>query len=252
VEHAVLLRDPHHLAAVPAVGQAVPVGDHRALGKGGRARCVEDGERVVRAEGGAGLGQGAVETRLVRIVEDVREPEAAWMGILGVHDHPPEMREVRRIKLPGVGIAQGGEDFLQGVEEVDRTQVVGEEEGGRVRLAEDIAELLGLVARVERRHDGADHAAGVLGDKPGRPVGQPEGDLVILPDAEGQERPGEAPRLAVKVGVGDPPVGGHDGLAPGEAPGEVGEHGAHGGVEVGIGHHRAWYHPPIEGFVSST
>ena len=173
----------------------------------------------------------------VGVGEDVGQTQAAGIGILRVHDDAAQEREAPGLELAGHRGGELGEHLAQDLEEVDRAEVIREEEGGGVGLLEDIGELVGLVARVQRHHHGAHQRAAVLGEEPGRTVGEPHRDLVVLPHAQREEGPREAPGLAPERGVGQPPIGGDEGLAVREARGHLGQHPARGRVEKWIGAH---------------
>jgi hypothetical protein len=74
------------------------------------------------------------------------------------------------------------------------------------RAADDVGDLDGAKARVDRDGDGAEPGAGEIEDRVGRHVGQPQRDTVAGPDAEiGQALRG-AQRSLVQFPEGDRPV----------------------------------------------
>jgi hypothetical protein len=237
MQHPIPRRDGEHVAAVPAVGHRVPVTDDRALGKGRRARGVEDRERVIRADRGGGTVQRGVERVVVRDLEHVGEAEAARVGIVRVHDHVAEARKALGLELAGHRRLERGQDLAQDLQIVHGSQVIGEEQRRRVGLGEDVRELAGLVARVQCDRDGADQRAAVLREEPGGAVGQPQRDLVVLADAEGEECAGEASGLAVERRVADAVVVGDQRLRRPVTRRHHGEHAPQGGVVEGIGGH---------------
>ena len=194
VEDAVRRRDAQDLAAVPAVRHAVPVGDDRALGERRRARGVEDGERIVgttapRAprERGVQLGRSPASSTSEGGGSRGRDRRRRRSRGGAAGSPAPRARPARRRAAPGSTSPSVSRKSTG-------PEVIGQEQRGRVRLAEDVAQLVRLVARVERHHHRADERAGVLGEEPRRPVGQPERDLVVLADAEREERARDAPR----------------------------------------------------------
>ncbi len=213
VQDAIVGGQAHDLAAPPAVRQAVVVGDDRALRERRRPGRVEDRERIVRAHRLGGAGEGGRPLGRVPVVEHVAEAQASRVGIVRVHDHATEPREVFREELARHGLGEGREHLGERLQIVHRPRVVGADERRRVRLAQDVAQLVGLVARVERHHHRADHRAAVLGEEPLGPRGQPERDLVVPLDALGQQTAGHALRLAMELRVGDAPIRRDDGLA---------------------------------------
>ncbi len=243
VENAIVRGQAHDLAAPPAVGQAVVMTDDRAFRERRRARGVEDRERIVGAHGLRGAGKRGRPLGRVPVVDHVAQAQASRVGILRVHDHAAEERKVVRQELAGHGLGEAREDLGERLQVVHRSRVVGADERRRVRLAQDVAQLVGLVARVERHHHRADHRAPVLDEEPLGPRGQPEGDFVVLLDAQGQQAAGHALRLAQEPRVGDAPIRRDDGLALRPASGHHREHAAHGLAEKRIAGSRGQHGP---------
>ena len=129
---------------------------------------------------------------------------AAGVGVLGVHQHVTQVRQRRAGELAGDGRGQLGDHLVQGLEVVDRAQVVGEEQRGGAGLAEDVAELVSAIAGVERHHHDAQARRRILGDEPARPVGEPDAERIATSQTEGDEAGGEGVHAGQEVGEGDP------------------------------------------------
>ena len=147
------------LAAEPAVGHAVPVGDDRALGERRGARRVEDGEADRPGPPRRRGVEPAAHSGASPSSSTSRQPQAAGVGIGRVDDHAPEQREVLRREGAGLGVAQR----RAGPRRACRGSPPGP--GGRRRSSvvasdwrEDVAQLVGLVARVQRDRHRADEA----------------------------------------------------------------------------------------------
>ena len=243
VEHPIGVGHAQDLAAPPGVGQAVAVADDRALRERRGAGRVEDGERIVgRDRAARGVERGGAGGLVARVLH-VAPGEAAGIRIVGVHDHAPEHRELLDVELAGDRGGQVGQHLGERLEVVHRTGVIGAHEGGRVRLAQDVAQLVGLVARVQRHHHRADERAAVLGREPLRPVRHPERDLVALPDAQGEEALRDAARGLVEPDVGDAAVGRDDRLAAARAARLGREHVAHRRVQERVAVARRQHRP---------
>jgi hypothetical protein len=223
VQHAILRAQPEHAARVPPVRHRVPVGHDRALRERGRARRVEDRERVVGAEEGARPDERGLQIVVVGVAEYVGQAEAAGVRIVGVHDHAREAGEVGGAERPRLGVRELGKHLTERLEVVHGSEMVGEQEGGGVRLAQDVRELVGLVAGVEGDHHRAGQRTAVLGEEPLGPIRQPDGHGLAAADAEPDQRAGEALRLAPEGRVGDTTVGRDDRLALGPARRRHGE-----------------------------
>ena len=77
-----------------------------------------------------------------------------------------------------------GHHLVQHLEVVDRAEMIGDQQRGGARLPEDVGELVGAVARVERDDDDPEAGARELRDVPQRTVGQPDAQPVALGEAE--------------------------------------------------------------------
>ena len=103
-------------------------------------------------------------------------------GRRALAEHDPQER--------AAGLGDGG------VEERDEVDVlrddVGRQHRGRVRVAQDVGELVGLVARVDEQRAGAEQRAREEGVDEGRAVGHQDGDDVAAPDPVRVERPRDA------------------------------------------------------------
>src|SRR5437867_13439958 len=150
---------------------------------------------------------------------------ASGVGVVGVHDDVAELGKSRAREFAGDRRGQLGQYLMERLEVIDSAEVVGDEERLRLRLAEDVPELVRLVARVERDDDGAETRARVLGEEPLGPVREPNRDVLAVADAEGGEAPGEPVPALAELGARDAHLAGHhrlprpipwaDGVAPG-------------------------------------
>jgi hypothetical protein len=102
--------------------------------------------------------------------------------------------------------------------------MIGQQERDRVRLTEDVGQLVGAVARVQGDHDDAERGGGVLRHEPQRPVRQPDGERVALAEAERGEAAGEGARAVAQRREGETVAVEDDRLARGMARGDVLEH----------------------------
>ena len=89
------------------------------------------------------------------------------------------------MQLARGGAGQLGHDLLQHSNVVGGAEAADEHEGGGVRLAEQVFQLVGTVGGVDGYQDGADTGGGKLGYHPFGVVGGPEGYVVALVDAQG-------------------------------------------------------------------
>ena len=254
---------------------AVPVRDHRAFRERGRAGGVEQREEIVGRRRGewrhrgfcAGVHHVAKSHASGIVVLSVddhgserRKPFAAELAghsVANFGRDGVERLEVVGISqvLVGMNGCRGGRPAMPAFSERwgvwgamagasarlsgPPTSLIGEDQGGGVRLRQDVRELVGLVARVERHDDGAEPGARLLGDEPGRPVRHPDRDIVPGRDAQRGESARQGRGALAERRVGDALVGRDDRVAIGIPGGDHVEHLAHGRVEEGIRLHAA-------------
>ena len=104
----------------------------------------------------------------------------------------------RARRLGQIGRADEAQRQLRDVA-VATAAVQREEQRHGVGLAQDVRQLVRAIARVEGHHDHAEAGRRVLGDEPERPVGQPDGQGVALPETESGQAAGEGARFTLSV-----------------------------------------------------
>jgi len=108
--------------------------------------------------------------------------------------------------------------------------MIGQQQRARLGLAQDVGQLVGAVARVQRDDDGTEPRACVLGDEPRRPIRQPDGDGVAGADADGGESAGQRARALAQIGEGQALVGEDDRFAVRRSRGDRVDEAGRGGV----------------------
>ena len=202
--------------------------DHRALGKRRRARGVEDREHIVGADGSRGARD---------VAQQVGGAVASRIDVGRIDDHVAQLGKARATELAGHGVGQLGQHLLERVEVIDRTESIGEEQRRRVRLTENVGELVGAIARIERDDDQPEAGRGVLRDEPQRSIRQPDGQRVAPAETERLQTARESARAITEVREAEPLVAEDDRLARAVTRGDRLEQRPRGRVCEGIGRH---------------
>ena len=85
-----------------------------------------------------GSPQRGVQRGIGAGVEHVGEPEAAGVGIVGVHDDATQPREALYLERARLGVREAGQHLAQDLEAVRGAEMVGEQQRRRIRLGQDV------------------------------------------------------------------------------------------------------------------
>ena len=141
-------------------------------------------------------------------------------------------------------------DVGQDRQEIDAPEArrAGQQLGARA--ADDVGDLDGAVARVDRDGDGAQPRAGEVENRIGRHVGQPQRHPIARPDAEIGQALGGARRTVEQFGKAERPLAMDESRRAGRLLGDVGEQGPD--VGGGAGKRHAARRLPEVLFISSV
>ena len=216
-------------------GAVVAVGEHAALGRTGRARGVDEGERVLAGDRVRALAEGLLAEGRAAGPELV-EREGGLGPVARVHDDQ---------------VLEGGEAVAD-LEDLGQLLGVLADDGHGLRVAHDPGALLGGVGLVDRHHDAAGGGDGEVDVRPLGPGVGEDADAVAGRDAEideaaadlGDDRAdlGEGdvvPRAIVLVAHGD-----GVGMDLGRAGGEISDRLRAGRRDVGRGGASLHANPP--------
>src|SRR5262249_9797803 len=78
---------------------------------------------------------------------------------------------------------------------------IGQQQGGDIRLVQDVGELMSAVGWVDVDEGGTDAGGRELRDDPLRPVGGPDADVFATLDAKGEQSTSDLADMVLKLSV---------------------------------------------------
>ena len=216
--HAETMIKGHWNAEPIAVGQAHPfthpetvvknimVGEHRALGKAGRAGSVLDVDNIVEVERRLALGEFAGRYQLGPR-NKLAPGQHSSLRLVPEKDGVPQVRELLRVQdMPRVRRAQFRNQFAQHPRVVVVLETLAADQCVALRLAQGELKFIEAVGGVDRDENRADFGSSELRHDPGRAVGGPDADPLALLHAQPQQRPRDAIHLHKKLCISEPTI----------------------------------------------
>ncbi len=184
-----------------AVVADVEVRQHDALGEPRGARGVLHVDDVVRVEGGlagpviAVAGHGAHG-------QDLRDGIHPAVLFQAQEKDPLQVRKTGARQAPPFLGPQLGDELIYGLQVIDVLVAVDEKQVFRLRLFQNIGQLVDPVVGVDGEQDGADLGGGELQRHPIGDVGRPHGHLFALLDTHRHQAAGQAIHEIAELPVG--------------------------------------------------
>jgi hypothetical protein len=208
--HPVLRPELHALPNVESVLDDVRVRQLHALRETGRTRGVLHVDDVLGVERGLPIAQILIRDGHSPLQELFEAHDRQARGWFRAHqDDVLEEGQFLYRRLAFFGPGEFGDGVLQDLQKACVLDAFCQEQGGGVRLVQNVLQLVGLVSRVDGDEHGPDLARRELQRHPLGHVLAPHGDVVALLYTQRHERAG-APLddlSELRVGVAQVPVG---------------------------------------------